>query len=1091
MVKLIIEGVEIELSDDIQYALNREFEELSNPTIIITEWSKTVSIPFTAKNNITFGHIYCPDKMIVDGGSVGIYFSPLKKLDFRLEWNGAVLMFGYAKMNEVTTEKGNGKYKITLFGQLGKVFQEMEKITFDVTSPNTEYIIDGSQYVSETITRNLVLQSWTSSGQTTPQLLKVTDSGYVFTDIFGFAPNNAFTSNFNHKGVQQGTTYSNTFENILGSTFTTQTGIEPSIAIPDGLLPREYGEFRSYMQIPWIWWNKLFKIFQEKAEEVTGYEFDLDADWFNTKNPYWYNLVYIINGLTYGEHEEALNRYSLAFNNGSIARPNIYWGSADYSYQYGTGYIEPTYHDEGASGVFIGNRVYDIDEEVPMWEQYGDRHWATGNWGVHINTTFSLGIRYLEFYDDSYKETKLGPSNALRLYFRVKELDSNTTLSEWSVLIKASNYTGNTPSTNAVVNCDTVSTSQQESDGRRYSRIPFNVPVSLYIPPATKAYITIGGGWVGAGNMVPFVKTDGGSTSGTDPIYLPLIYLYNTAGWKDFDLTTEKRSYSTFVLSDLWDNDYNLFREILRYCKMYRIGIKIDEFNKKIEFKPISKYFSTYKVRDWTSKIDASKETTIITPVTFQNKYVLFNSDDTDVKIGKDYNEKFGVNYGDYRLVTDYNFNIETKELFKGVKPSIVSTDYALTWPNLNANKIVYSLPSEILLANKDEDKKEVNLFGTFFFHNGLRSFDTEAKLAMPTVKISDDTSLQQATSTYFYTALEGTKTQCNTYPALDIVRGSNLCTFTTPKQNYTYLKNYDGKYGIYQNFWEDYINERYNIQNKQITCHANIKPMDYCRFFWNDFVRYGNQLCMINKIYDYDITDENTTKVDLITIQDIGGYQNNAFFVRVDDLVTHFYDTNYLSGIIMENPSQLGWFETFTDVTFANGLKTYTTHNVKFTISGDAVYYQSLTKYVDKTDDDFTITIKNAHHSADIHCVRYSVYPYPEIKLYESDGTTERSTIYPGTRNYKLAWYGTETYGLENKPTVTIEVHGTGSAVIDASTWVENQVVIQEGDDEWFREEYVVNFNTNMTNYSGSYVRVTITDVEGWHDTRDFPVSI
>jgi len=194
-----------------------------------------------------------------------------------------------------------------------------------------------------------------------------------------------------------------------------------------------------------------------------------------------------------------------------------------------------------------------------------------------------------------------------------------------------------------------------------------------------------------------------------------------------------------------------------------------------------------------------------------------------------------------------------------------------------------------------------------------------------------------------------------------------------------------------------------------------------------------------------------------------------------------------------MSQPSVLGTFDTLTKVYFQNGTETYTINGIQFTIDNDEnkVYYKSLVKYVDKADLNFTITLHNSHNSGTINCQRYSTYPYPEIKLYESDGETERSTIYPGSRNYKLGWFGTETDGLENKPTVTIENHGTGSATINANTWVEKQVMIAEGDDEWFRTEYVVDFNTNMTNYPGTYIRVTMVDKEGWHDTRDFPISV
>ena len=126
--RLFIENKEVELDKSVQFAITKQFEDLSNPTAIINDWSKTVSIPFTQKNNNLFGHIYNPDRLIVAGnGSVGIFFDPTKKLNFRLQDGDNVLMTGYAKMNEIKQKDGKGTYEITLFGELGKIFQELKK----------------------------------------------------------------------------------------------------------------------------------------------------------------------------------------------------------------------------------------------------------------------------------------------------------------------------------------------------------------------------------------------------------------------------------------------------------------------------------------------------------------------------------------------------------------------------------------------------------------------------------------------------------------------------------------------------------------------------------------------------------------------------------------------------------------------------------------------------------------------------------------------------------------------------------------------------------------------------------------------------
>ena len=217
MTRLFIENREIELDESVQFAITKQFEDLSNPTNIINDWSKTVSIPFTASNNAIFGHIYNPDRLIVVGppnALTGIYFDPLKKLDMRLQYGDNVLMTGYAKMNEIKQSKGKGTYEITLFGQLGKVLQEMSKITFDTTTNDTKYLIDGSQYLEEYINKELVYNSWKSTGQNeynlqekwyyimnpqTGEFDKKPNLSYKVTDIIGFAPNNSFDDGFDYK----------------------------------------------------------------------------------------------------------------------------------------------------------------------------------------------------------------------------------------------------------------------------------------------------------------------------------------------------------------------------------------------------------------------------------------------------------------------------------------------------------------------------------------------------------------------------------------------------------------------------------------------------------------------------------------------------------------------------------------------------------------------------------------------------------------------------------------------------------------------------------------------------------------------------
>jgi len=72
------------LNDEIQFAINKQFEDINNPTTIINDYSKTVKIPFSNTNDKIFGKIYSPDRIIRGYAGMGVNFDPYKKLDFRL-----------------------------------------------------------------------------------------------------------------------------------------------------------------------------------------------------------------------------------------------------------------------------------------------------------------------------------------------------------------------------------------------------------------------------------------------------------------------------------------------------------------------------------------------------------------------------------------------------------------------------------------------------------------------------------------------------------------------------------------------------------------------------------------------------------------------------------------------------------------------------------------------------------------------------------------------------------------------------------------------------------------------------------------------
>lgn len=867
MLRLILENRELELDENIQFAITRQFEDITNPTTIINDWSKTVRIPSTPNNDKIFGHIFSVDKTIVEGSNkLGIYFNPYKKIDFRLVDDSNVILTGYAK--NISVDKDY--YNLTLNGELGKVFQEMKKITFDTKTEDTKYLIDGSKYVKEQINKDTIYSSWTNESSLTMPLYEITDSRYKLEDVIGFAPNNSFDEGFDYKTFQlENQNISKTFTEVLnekaGGKYEDETGIAADAVIGNGLLPREIGEYRSYLQQPYIFFNKLFQIFTKKTEEITGYSVNLHPNWFNEGNPYWMNLVYFLKKFDQKKSNSDDNYYEF-YGNPLKFYPNL---QAPISYDGSTVYRSSII--ENIPRINRENWTFNVVDGDYVYNRFKCKMMLSGNINGNINTPI--------------------------------------TFNEDNCLIIKVNLVCNTPQTKTIVvyNIDT----QNEVIKNLYQNADIPYPVA----PEPDGDSDNGAGW-----GINFETIISETSSLLGPLYgiqLEANWLNNNNPFNAGDEVTNvylelqqgqiystvtenyNRSFRGFILNDLWDNEYSIFDVILDYCKRHRIGVFTDYYNKELKFIPLSEYFKDFTIEDWTDKVDYSRDFHI-EPITFQNRYILFNYNNPDTELNKLYQEKYGVNYGEFKLTTDYEFNNDVKSLFEHSKTAIPYTDTVKSWTSLyDKLNIVYTVPAEISINNRDKDKKNVNIFGSLAFYKGISEFDDS--LDLRNVKITDDTDLQISTQTYFYTQV-GQKDRyidVTTSPLLDISYSSDLSTYTIPVENYSYQSEIGNK-GLYDNFWKHYLDERYNIQNKIVTCYVYLKPNEFADFKFNKFVKINNQLYFVNKIYDYDIDATTPTKVDLITVQDIEGYTKNEFdifniYLKIGDKY-QLYDGNLIT---------------------------------------------------------------------------------------------------------------------------------------------------------------------------------------------------
>ena len=334
--RIFIEGKELDSLESVTVPITKQFEELSNPTVICNDYSKTVTVPLSKNNNAIFGHCYNPDRLIVAGDDdtplVGIYFDPYKKLECRLQWGNDVFFTGYAKMLKVT-DKG---YEVTINGELGKIFQELQKITFDKSKYEEQedidkYWIDGSRYVNAEINKELVYNCWNSTHDDNT-LREVTDSNYDVTDIIGFVPNNSYSDGFDYKNYEyvdyndgralKTKSFTDAFQSAgwgddNSKTFEEASGVSADSVIGDGFLPAQFNEWRSYMQIPFIYWNMFWQIFAKKGKELTGYEWEFADSWGSSTNKNFCGLGVALlqrDSIDFESDTKTDNAFSLSIN---------------------------------------------------------------------------------------------------------------------------------------------------------------------------------------------------------------------------------------------------------------------------------------------------------------------------------------------------------------------------------------------------------------------------------------------------------------------------------------------------------------------------------------------------------------------------------------------------------------------------------------------------------------------------------------------------------------------------------------------------------------------------------------------------------
>jgi hypothetical protein len=844
--RIFIEGEELDTLESVTIPITKQYEELGDPTVICNDFSKTVTVPLSAHNNAVFGHAYRPDRVTAtadDVPLVGIYFNPYQKLTCRVQWGDDVIMQGYAKMLRVT----QSGYEVTINGELGKVFQELKKLTFKASEADSgKYLIDGSAYVKETLNRDLVAKCWAKE-RNGSQILRA-KSDYDVANIIGFLPCNAYADNFDYTtiGYADGTTKS--FEDILnGISWETKTGISVDSIIGEGIRPEAALQYRSYNCVPFIYWDCFWQIMAREGERLTGYKWVKDTPTVDTMTK---NLAVVLNG-----RDDIVGSDKAQTYDGLV----VYTQGGSPVDLVGESYpIACSVQGmEGVSGSVIPNDgryiklhvVPQLDFTVAKAETlgkynelriaggYGHYPWeAAFVWELLCNGE-SIGTQIFidsgELSDTFLNQLKAAYPNAI--YYK-------DTRKSGTYGTAAGTYNYKISGTEMIC---TIPPEVQDADlSVRLTSVVYDYS-GTYGTPDT--FLIFGNSdEIGFGRPTTITQ---GETQ-----------LLTSNEW----VKTEYRTGSNFTLNTICSLNFDT---VLDFCKRYRIAVSVDEPTKELRFS--DHYFDGYSIKDMTDSVDNTSFE--VEPIAFEHSKVLFTYADDDTAIGSTYSDTYGYPYGAKALKTNYNFTTDEQTLFEGQPATIPYSPSVIPTLQFAVYKYDAYLFKNEFMVFADSDGKYVSRAGAFFF-------PSRAEAALPPITITgvcidDDSAYMTAMGTYCYNY--GNEQTISKYiTECSLVQGDYLCAFNTPLECYTYKpKEYNDKQGVFAAIWQAYLDERYNVQNKRVTCKVRLSPLDFMQFDFTQLWKIGSVLYMVNKISDYDVTGDGLTEVELITIQDINGY--------------------------------------------------------------------------------------------------------------------------------------------------------------------------------------------------------------------------
>lgn len=709
-VKLFINGLEVDLKEDLNILFTYQLEDRTNPTTIKNHYSKNITIEEvegTPRNSLIFGLFSFEDRQIGVGGTPGNRFDPSKRVPFELYVNGDLQESGYAQLTKATKQGKKVTYSITLYGGLGDFWYSLHmkedgntKTLADLKWGNTDtngLPLPEDEEFDFKINKETVLSAWDRLGAAQFKSERQLFDTINFATLYPGTPNN-----FDSNKMLVNTAGNGFFPTGITSGDSAYT---PVNGYGMAELNKSYDcwavrDLRSYLQKPVLSVRRLVETCCDPVNNG-NYNVDLDPDFFNQANPYYSKAYITLPSLvvddnnassTFGGNVPSFDTVTMALSDEItpekktsdsymliVPETTPITVTGDTLTSDANGVLDLTdypfsYFD---AGIDLGV-VAEASSQLPL-SMTKSIFTNTGIFGwVKQETRFFTTIFAQVVAFDEDTGNKIGGSDIYRFcsddakadkkfykilqdLFRVVEA-AQVDVSE---LIGEDFYNGNIvdiPGTfqyNAGLRAHNFVSTEDFTKWRiNIQRMPKVDHMSFKL--VTSHVYGVGGYQAGTtyynyyGNKLGYLNKDGLTNARKKVI--------SYGGNMTLTVPNELSSGAKITKKKLLSTDESAADFLLSYSKMFGLYWWKDVYSNTIYCRMRNNYF-TGEIENLEDRIDYSKDL-IITPLLFNKHFYSMTQKTPETKYSTKYEELYSRVYGSQKINTNFNFNNDTTELY-------------------------------------------------------------------------------------------------------------------------------------------------------------------------------------------------------------------------------------------------------------------------------------------------------------------------------------------------------------------------------------------------------------------------------------------